>query len=94
MKFFTSIDPIISFEDFAIRDFRNEESMTFAEQFERLLIEKVLKYKFYLPTPFEVISDTLDRALTEAEINRILTKYGSIVSFTGTIGRLGSICED
>ena len=94
-KFFTTIDvTIIPFEEFATENYRNSESVTFAEQFERLLIEKILKYKFYLPTPFEVISETLGKKLTEAETCRILSKYGQMTTFEGTISRLSSICED
>lgn len=94
-KFFTTIDmAVMPFEEFAIENYHSPEQVIFAEQFERLLIEKVLKYKFYLPTPYEVISETLKKKLSEGQICRILMKYGQMTTFEGTISRLASMCED
>src|SRR5947208_10301181 len=94
LKYFTSIDIVISFPNFTIEKYRNDESMKFAEQFERLLIEKVLKYRIYMPTPLEIITHELNMILTEDQICRILMKYGKMNVFEGTMERLASICED
>src|SRR5205085_10857018 len=93
MKYFTSIDIIIPFEMFAIDRFKSNVSIEFVGNFERTLIEQILLNRFYLPTPYELISDNSGKPLSEEEVRDILIRYGKLSSFNGTLEDLTKLCR-
>lgn len=93
MKYFTTIDVIVPFEIFAIEKFKSDISINFAGDFERILIEQILKNKFYLPTPYELIPEVTGRPLTEEETRDTLILYGKLKSFDGTLEDLTKLCR-
>ena len=91
MKYYLTLGNCISFDQFIIAEYRSPENTKFVADFEKKLIEGVLKYKPFNPTLFEYRSHILGRSLSDEEICEILMIYGKVKSFSGKLSDLNNL---
>lgn len=79
IKYFSTLTTPISFDDFATEDYKTPEALAISENFEKKMLEHVLKFKVYKKTVFEA-ADYFHIKLSENKISDLLTKYCSCLS--------------
>jgi serine/threonine protein kinase len=82
IKYFTTLKSPQSFLSLIISEFRTEESLLIAEQFEITLLKDVLKYSIYSNTLLE-IADNSNEKLNENQIRDLLLIYCNTEVYSG-----------
>ena len=78
IKYFTTLYIPISFTDLATSNYKNEQALIEAEEFEKTMLENVLELKIYRNTVFELATRFNKTVLNEYQVHDLLMKYGNI----------------
>lgn len=82
IKFFSSLHYAVSFESILPEEYRTQENLILAEQFEGSFVINCLSYEIYRPTLYECADDFGD-TLTDEDIRDLTLLYAGNNSFNG-----------
>lgn len=85
IKYFTTLNVPISFQELATENYRTTEAILQAEEFEKKLLKNVLKLKIQRTTVYEVGNNNIDSHLDEYQIRDLLSRYGNIKNHQNTL---------
>jgi len=77
IKYFSTLSLPIPFEELTTEEYRNEKALQTAEEFEKFMLQHVLRFKVYRETIYEAIDRTKSDTLDDHQIRDLLLAYGT-----------------